>query len=174
MTVYYDDPHIYQTIAGVDYVTSLGGGRCGRAIGGVVAQLLMKEDVVGWWFLRRTELHIASDVIVPDISGWRHSRMPYIPAVDWFDLRPDWVAEVLTAEVGLLVRKQKLMAYARYGVEYAWIVDPTLNTIDVFRLVDGRWSLRVVHGGDEPARIEPFEAIEFPLATLWLPETPPA
>ena len=38
----------------------------------------------------------------------------------------------------------------------------------------GRWSLLGTYGGDDTVRIEPFDAIEFPLATLWLPEATPA
>lgn len=168
MSVYYDDPHIYQTIDNVDYITSLGGSWSERAIGGVLMRLLPIEPE-GWWFLRRIELHIESDVIVPNISGWRHARMPFIPSTAWLELRPDWVAEVVTPEVGLLVRKQKLKAYARYGVEYVWIIDPALQTIDVFRLVDGRWLLLGSLGGDQIARMVPFETIELPLSRLWLP-----
>ncbi|HEV7764833.1 MAG TPA: hypothetical protein VGQ76_07530 [Thermoanaerobaculia bacterium] len=50
-----------------------------------------------------------------------------------------------------------------------WIIDPALHTIDVFRLIDGRWSLLGGSGGDEIARMVPFETVEVPLARLWLP-----
>lgn len=63
---------------------------------------------------------------------------------------------------------KKLPAYARHGVEYAWLVDPLQQTIEVYRRINGSWSVINVHGADETARIEPFDAIEIELATLWL------
>lgn len=69
---------------------------------------------------------------------------------------------------------RKLPLYGVHEVEYAWIVEPTLRTIEVFRRETGRWTLHAVHGGDEPARIVPFDAIELPLATLWLAGNSPA
>jgi hypothetical protein len=64
--------------------------------------------------------------------------------------------------------------YARHEVEYAWIVDTSLRMVEAFRLMDGRWVLIAVHGGDDPARIEPFEAVELPVARLWVSEAAPA
>jgi Uma2 family endonuclease len=64
--------------------------------------------------------------------------------------------------------------YAREEIPYAWIVDPILRIIEVYALESGRWSLRGTYGGDDIVRLEPFDAIEFPLATLWLPESNPA
>ena len=81
---------------------------------------------------------------------------------------------MLSPRTGILDRTRKLPLYARHEVEYAWIVDTNLRTVEVFRLKDGQWMLSSVHGGNEPARIEPFEAVEFPMARLWLSEAPPA
>src|SRR5688572_18880782 len=35
----------------------------------------------GWWILDETELHLGKDVLVPDLAGWRQSRLPEIPDV---------------------------------------------------------------------------------------------
>jgi len=32
-----------------------------------------------------------SDVLVPDIAGWRRERMPTLPKSSAFELAPDWV-----------------------------------------------------------------------------------
>lgn len=129
----------------------------------------------GWWISIEPELHLESDVMVPDVCGWRRERVPTHPVQGAAaTIAPDWICEVLSPRTGILDRTRKLPSYARHGVEYAWIVDTSQKTVEVFRLVDGHWLLIAVHGGDEPARIEPFEAIEIPLATLWMPETPSA
>src|SRR3989449_9673420 len=33
----------------------------------------------GWWILDEPELHLAEDVLVPDLAGWRRDRLPAIP-----------------------------------------------------------------------------------------------
>jgi hypothetical protein len=33
----------------------------------------------GWWILDEPELHLGSDVLVPDLAGWRRERMPTLP-----------------------------------------------------------------------------------------------
>jgi Uma2 family endonuclease len=164
-----DDRHIYQTIGGHAFKTSLGGGITERAIGGILMHVMPLEDS-GWWFMRRSEFHIAGDVVVPDIAAWRHERMPYIPDVEFFEVAPDWVLEIVTSETARLVRIQKLPLYARWGVEYVWLVDPMIRTLEVFRFVDGLWRLIVVHGGDQLPRAEPFESVELKLPCLWIPE----
>jgi Uma2 family endonuclease len=129
----------------------------------------------GWWILDEPELHLGPEVIIPDIAGWRRERMPVLgrtPAA--FTLPPDWVCEVLSPHTGRIDRMKKLPIYAREEIPYAWIVDPILRTIESFRLASGRWSLLGTYGGDDTVRIEPFDAIEFPLATLWLPDDAPA
>jgi Uma2 family endonuclease len=30
--------------------------------------------------------------------------------------------------------------YAHYGVGYAWLVDPKAQTLEAYRLVDGKWA----------------------------------
>jgi Uma2 family endonuclease len=50
----------------------------------------------GWWILDEPELHLGADVIVPDLAGWRRTRMPEIPAEAYFALAPDWVCETLS------------------------------------------------------------------------------
>ena len=34
----------------------------------------------GWVILDEPELHLAEDILVPDLAGWRRERMPTIPA----------------------------------------------------------------------------------------------
>jgi Uma2 family endonuclease len=126
----------------------------------------------GWWILDEPELHLGPDVLVPDIAGWRRERMPMLPDTAAFTLAPDWVCEVVSPHTGRVDRMKKLPIYAREEIRHAWLVDPIVRTIEVFRLMSGRWSLLGVYGGDDNVRIEPFDAIEISLATLWMPEAP--
>src|SRR6185503_19025908 len=45
----------------------------------------------GWWILDEPELHLGDDVVVPDLAGWKRTRMPESPKVVAFTLAPDWV-----------------------------------------------------------------------------------
>jgi hypothetical protein len=58
--------------------------------------------------------------------------------------------------------------YAREGVASLWLVDPLLRTIEIYELRDGEWVAKAVHGGDEPARLAPFDAVELEVARWWI------
>lgn len=57
--------------------------------------------------------------------------------------------------------------YAREGVTNLWLVDPLVQTLEAFRLENGRWVVLGTWTGDARVRVEPFEAVELELAALW-------
>lgn len=122
----------------------------------------------GWWILAEPELHLGADVLVPDIAGWRMARMPVIPHVVGFTLAPGWVCEVVSPSTARLDRSRKMQIYAREGVGHLWLLDPLTRTLEVYRLEAGRWVVASVHGGDEPVRAEPFDAVALDPALWWL------
>jgi len=122
----------------------------------------------GWWLLNEPELHFCDDVLVPDQAGWRRERMPSMPKVAAFTLAPDWVCEVISPSTVRIDRSRKMRIYAREGVAWLWLVDPLLRTIEVYELDDGEWVAKTVHGGDEPARLAPFAAVELEVARWWI------
>jgi len=121
----------------------------------------------GWWILDEPELHIAEDVLVPDLAGWRQERMPHPPAGAFIDLVPDWVCEILSPSTARVDRVRKLPIYARSEVRHAWLIDPAARTLEVLRLESSRWVLLGAHGEDARVRVEPFDAIEIDLSRLW-------
>jgi len=121
----------------------------------------------GWWVLYEPELHLGSDVLVPDWAGWRRSRMPSLPATAYFPLAPDWVCEILSPSTASLDRVKKLAIYARERVTHAWLVDPIAGTLEVLRLDGGRWTIIATHAGDEVVRAEPFLDVELDLRAFW-------
>ena len=121
----------------------------------------------GWWILDEPEIHLGRHVLVPDIAGWRRERMPALPDTAWFAIAPDWVCEVLSPATAQTDRSLKLPIYAEQGVGHCWLVDPLLRTLEAFALSDGKWLLLATLKEDEPVRLPPFDAIEFPLAALW-------
>jgi Uma2 family endonuclease len=122
----------------------------------------------GWMILDEPELHLGPDVLVPDLAGWRLERMPELPETAYFELAPDWVCEVLSISSAAADRAEKMPIYARENVQFSWLIDPILKTLEVFILnSDRRWLLAAVHRGEARVRAEPFDAIELDLALLW-------
>jgi hypothetical protein len=62
----------------------------------------------------------------------------------------------------------KKTIYEAHGIGHLWLVDPIHKTLEVYRLEAGRWVPAGVFGGDEKARLEPFQEIEIDLGGLWL------
>ncbi|EPX60884.1 hypothetical protein D187_001536 [Cystobacter fuscus DSM 2262] len=121
----------------------------------------------GWLLLDAPELHLGQDIVVPDITGWRRQRMPEMPQVAAFTLAPDWVCEVLSPSTAALDRARKMAVYAREGVGHLWLVDPVLQTLEVYRREHGGWFVLGTHVGEARVRAEPFEALELELGALW-------
>jgi Uma2 family endonuclease len=120
-----------------------------------------------WLLLFAPELHLNSEVLVPELAGWRRERLPELPDEAVMTLAPDWVCEVLSAETVALDRGLKMLAYARAGVEHVWLVDPDLRTLEVYRYEDSAWSLLGVHEDSQTVRAQPFESINLELAPLF-------
>jgi Uma2 family endonuclease len=122
----------------------------------------------GWIILDEPELHVQSDVLVPDLAGWRRERVPELPAATAFELAPDWVCEVLSSATAAVDRTDKMGIYAREQVRQVWLVDPTIATLEVYRLLDRKtYESVVAWRGDARVRAEPFDAIELELAAIW-------
>jgi hypothetical protein len=124
----------------------------------------------GWWILDEPELHFGRNVLVPDLAGWRRTRLPRLPDAAYCSVSPDWVCEVLSASTASLDRVKKLAIYAREQVGHAWLIDPAARTLEVLRLEAGRWTILATHTGSDVVRAEPFTDIDLELASLWADE----
>ena len=121
----------------------------------------------GWIIFDEPEIHLSGDVLVSDIAGWRRERMAELPEEAFFSQAPDWICEVLSPSTAMLDRTVKMDIYAREGVRYLWLIDPTYRLLETYRLRDGRWVVAGVYGDDAVVRAEPFDAIELELRYWW-------
>jgi Uma2 family endonuclease len=126
-----------------------------------------KDGPGGWLIMMEPELHLGTDIVVPDIAGWRRDRLPAVPDDAYLTLAPDWIGEVLSRRTEGIDRTKKLLVYAAAGVQHAWLVSAPRRTLEILHLVDGRWSLIAAHIGDVRVRAEPFDAIELDLGAIW-------
>ena len=121
----------------------------------------------GWWILYEPELHLGRDVLVPDLAGWRRSRLPQLPDAAALTMAPDWACEILSPSTEALDRVAKLPVYAREGVTYVWFVNPRVQTLEVLRVEQGTWTLIATYDGDASVHAEPFDAVPLDLYRLW-------
>jgi Uma2 family endonuclease len=127
----------------------------------------------GWLILDEPELHLgprdAVDIVVPDLAGWRLSRLPTVPATAFITLAPDWVCEVLSPGTELRDRTAKLQIYAREGVAHLWFVSVQTRHVEIYRLDPETrlWTLLGTAQGNTKVRLAPFEEVEIDLSRLW-------
>ncbi|MBI2213256.1 MAG: Uma2 family endonuclease [Acidobacteria bacterium] len=121
----------------------------------------------GWHLLFEPEIHLGDDVFVPDLAGWRMERLASIPDTAWAETEPDWICEILSPSNGHYDRAVKMPAYARYGIPYAWIVDPVLRRIDTW-MRDGReWRPTGNWPSTSPILAPPFDSVAIDRTQLW-------
>jgi Uma2 family endonuclease len=121
----------------------------------------------GWVLLDEPELHLASDILVPDLAGWRRARMPVLPDEAFTSVAPDWVCEVLSPSTEQLDRVDKVPIYAVNRVAHVWLLSPSAKTLEVLELDGPTYRLIATHKNDERARVKPFDAIELDLGVMW-------
>jgi Uma2 family endonuclease len=121
----------------------------------------------GWRILIEPELHLGEDVLVPDLAGWRRERLPSLPDMAHIAVPPDWVCEVMSPSTRTFDLTEKRETYAECRVEHLWLIDPVARTLEVFHLAGSAWTLVAALHDDAEVRVPPFEAVAFPLSSLW-------
>ena len=142
--------HAYvHTVLVADIVGPFGRGRNGPG---------------GWTIILEPEIHFRRnvEVLVPDIAAWRRERLPEVPADQRFEVVPDWVCEVLSPTTAGTDRDLKMRVYARYGVPYAWLVDPREQRVEAYALQAGEWQRTATISGETPIRAAPFTEVAVP------------
>lgn len=122
--------------------------------------------LVGWVILHEPELLFGDQVRCPDLAGWRVERYEE-PEDNPITLVPDWICEVLSPTTARIDRVEKMPLYAEHGVGHLWLVDPILETLEVYRREGNLWVVASTHAADEHARPEPFGAVPFDLAAVF-------
>jgi Uma2 family endonuclease len=123
----------------------------------------------GWWIATEPEVACPGWTFLHDLAGWRRERLPTKPSGRPVGDRPDWVCEILSSN-----RKHdtvtKFDVLGSAGVGHYWLVDLDARELVVHRLDPSGWVRVAAFVSTEPgarARIEPFEAEEIEVATLF-------
>jgi len=122
----------------------------------------------GWIIQHEPEIAFATDILVPDLAGWRRERFPVEEGHNWISVAPDWVCEVLSPSTFRRDKIQKMRIYGQHQVAYAWLIDPESKILEAYALEGQRWVVLGVYGEGETIRVPPFEEIDIDLSNLWL------
>ena len=121
----------------------------------------------GWVFIIEQEIKFGTDLLVPDIAGWRVERLNGVPEKNYFTVAPDWVCEVLSGSTEKRDRTIKMRIYGEAGIPHMWLIDPRLQILEAFENLDSNWIKVGAWNSDDDVRAAPFDAISFSLADLW-------
>jgi Uma2 family endonuclease len=148
-------------------------GEHSRAQGGVDRRVGFKFDRKpggrwpgGWWFFVEADVRLGSDVLRPDLCGYRRDRHGQRPAGFPLAAPPDWVCEILSPSTARTDRVEKLQAYFASGVEHYWLIDPLEGGLEVFRRTDLAYALVQSARRGQRLRPEPFQVLEFSVDEL--------
>jgi len=119
------------------------------------------------------ELHHDVDTILdpfnirrPDILFYATDRVHLI-GKKAMEGPPDLAIEVVSPSSIEIDRQDKFDQYRDAGILHYWIIDPDHQTIDAWRLENGRY-LTSGHGqGSTVVKLPPFPDLEIPLPRLW-------
>lgn len=122
----------------------------------------------GWWIATEVEVLLEpSEVVRPDVLGWRRERCPERPTGTPVKVRPDWVCEVVSPTHAKEDTVKKLRLYHRVGIPNYWIADPRDATLTVMRWSPEGYVTLIVAEPGEVIRAEPFQEIELEVGTLF-------
>lgn len=124
------------------------------------------EGPGGWVILDEPELRFSDEIRAPDLAGWRVERYEE-PEDNPITLIPDWICEVLSPTTARADRAEKMPLYAEHGVDFLWIVDPLMKTLEVYRREGSMWVVSSTHGDADIVHAEPFGAEPLQLGALW-------
>lgn len=80
---------------------------------------------------------------------------------------PTLVIEILSPSTRVIDRQSKVDLYARHGVPHYWIVDPDVQAVEAYSLVEGRFILQTRAAGDGVLRAEPLADRALALGSIW-------
>ena len=125
----------------------------------------------GWLSLPEVEVRFpSSELVVPDVSGWRAERIAGKEHENPATVRPDWVCEILSDSTRLKDLGPKRAMYARQAVPHLWVIDPLARILEAFALSGSRWVLLGMWAENQTvSEIDPFPELQLELGRWWLP-----
>lgn len=94
----------------------------------------------------RVDLHLTpATAVSPDQYYFRKTRRQCMIAGDYFHGAPELIAEVLSPASRSVDRGPRKQLYRRAGVPWLWLLEPSLETVEVFELHGGDYRLQGIY-----------------------------
>jgi Uma2 family endonuclease len=106
------------------------------------------------------------DVRRPDVIYFEKARL-HLVGEKALEFPPDLCVEIVSPSSVNVDRKQKFRQYEKGKVAHYWIIDPTAQTIEGYKLVGGKYRLTGRGKKNDVVRLPPFPQLDIPLAELW-------
>jgi Uma2 family endonuclease len=137
-----DDGLRHELIDGEHYVTPTPIRKhqaiCANLLGMIWGYL--RQHPVGRVFTAPFDVILSEfDVVEPDLLFLNNERLAAITTSPWVKGAPSLVVEIGSPSTRKRDATIKRRLYERVGVDEYWIVDPELDTVDVHRLIEGRY-----------------------------------
>lgn len=143
---------------------------CFRAIQQGAAQ----QEAAGgpfFWIEAEPEIALPGDLLgMPDIAVWQTRERPPPDKHGRPEITrtpPLLCCKVVTAEAVKAYRTHKIALYARAGVRWFWLIDPALQTVEVFSMVPEQHLSVVVARENDEVPLPPFK-IAMACASFWI------
>jgi len=139
-----DDGMRHELIDGEHYMTPSPTRRHQDVALNVAVLLVMflREHRLGHVYMAPLDVLLSDfDVVEPDVLYVSAERLQRQQDERYVADAPDLVIEVLSPSTRHVDRGAKHRLYERYGVAEYWVIDPVVETVQVFRLEDGRFEL---------------------------------
>ena len=139
-----DDGLRHELIDGEHYVTPAPAFRHQHVAMNVAGMLFMflREHRLGHVYMAPLDVLFSdADVVEPDVLYVSEERLRGQREDRYLTVTPDLVVEVLSPSTKHVDRGAKRRLYERCGVTEYWLIDPALETVQVFRRVHGRFEL---------------------------------
>ncbi|MEZ4707122.1 MAG: Uma2 family endonuclease [Caldilineaceae bacterium] len=112
--------------------------------------MLYDEGYVGY---EKLLIALTRNDYEPDICYFNEAKSAHFSADQMKFPAPDFAVEVLSDSTAANDRGVKFQDYADHGVQEYWIIDPTAETLEQYRLVAGRYDLMMKSGSGEVTSI---------------------
>jgi Uma2 family endonuclease len=80
---------------------------------------------------------------------------------------PDLIIEVLSPATARKDKWEKFHQYEKAGVKEYWIVDPTHKTVEIYTLLNEKYSQRKVYSSEDEIRVGIFDDLTIPLEPIF-------
>lgn len=94
----------------------------------------------------RVDIHLTpTTAVAPDQYYFKKTRKQCMIAGDYFQGTPELIAEILTPASCWIDRGPRMQLYRTAGVPWLWLLEPSLETVEVYELHNGDYRLQGVY-----------------------------